>query len=340
MDSEPASSPCRLRTLCQKVRYSVWVWHSLSYHGLSSTTMPWETHELDDGYKIPGLAFGTWKLGTGDGPIDQVNQAISVGFSHIDTAQLYRNETEAGIAIRDSEHAREDIFITTKYSRTNGLDIQTSIRNSLKYATGSVEMEEIQSLGMTRSIGVSNFNVEQLEILLTSAKVKPAVNQVGGSMHGLPILFKDLKILLHPYVYAQQLPILEYAAKHQIVTEAYSVLIPITSRPGGPLDAPLLKIADKHGVTMDQVLLAWTKAKGAVVVTYAYSLPQKMKPTQVYLAQAQKSRAWKDTSAQVISYSVKTILRRSTQQAPKDLHHRSQNCGTNGISDIFLFEKF
>lgn len=94
------------------------------------------------------------------------------------------------------------------------------------------------------------------------------------------------QILLHPYVYAQQAPILEYAAKHNIVIEAYSALMcvyifhsftvlhnnfithsPITSRPGGPLDAPLNSIATRLDATADQVLLAWVKAKGAVVVT-------------------------------------------------------------------------
>jgi hypothetical protein len=54
---------------------------------------------------------------------------------------------------------------------------------------------------------------------------------------------------------------------------------PITSLPGGPLDAPLAQIADKHGVTTDQILLAWTKAKGAVVVTYVgcyFSVPRRL----------------------------------------------------------------
>ncbi|KAJ7097606.1 NADP-dependent oxidoreductase domain-containing protein [Mycena epipterygia] len=234
--------------------------------------MPWETIKLNDGHEIPSLGFGTWKIGNGDAPISQVDQAISVGFSHIDTAQVYRNETEAGIAIRDSGLPRKDVFITTKYSGMDGLDIQTSIRNSLKYLGVSYvdmylihsprlavpdiptiwkEMEEIKAAGMAKSIGVSNFSATDLAVLLASAKVPPVANQ----------------ILLHPYVYARQLPILEYAAKHQIVIEAYSALLPITSLPGGALDAPLAAIAERLGVTPDQVLLAWTKAKGAVVVT-------------------------------------------------------------------------
>ncbi|KAJ7119705.1 NADP-dependent oxidoreductase domain-containing protein [Mycena epipterygia] len=234
--------------------------------------MPWDSIQLNDGREIPSIAFGTWKMGNGDGPISQVDQAISVGFSHVDTAQSYRNEAEAGIAIRDSGLERKEIFITTKYSGVDGLDIKTSINNSLTnlgvsyidlylihnprlalpdIPTAWKEMEDIQSQGLVKSIGVSNFGVNDLAILLASAKVKPVANQ----------------ILLHPYVYAQQLPILEYAAKHKIVIEAYSSLIPITYLPGGPVDAPVSAIAEKLGVSMDQVLLAWTKAKGAVVVT-------------------------------------------------------------------------
>ncbi|KAJ7252373.1 NADP-dependent oxidoreductase domain-containing protein [Mycena haematopus] len=236
--------------------------------------MPWKTHKLNDGYEIPSLAFGTWKLGRGDAPTSQVRQAIAVGFSHVDGNRYSGQQAY--------KPTRKEIFVTTKYSRTDGLDIQTSIRNSLNYAiklsdyywqlgvsyvdlylihfpraalpdipTIWKEMEEIQSRGMARSIGVSNFDVEQLAVLLASARIKPAANQ----------------ILLHPYVYAQQRPILEYAAEHQIVIEAYSVLIPITSLSGGPLDETLAEISGKHCVTPDQVLLAWAKAKGAVVVT-------------------------------------------------------------------------
>ncbi|KAF8194448.1 NADP-dependent oxidoreductase domain-containing protein [Mycena galopus ATCC 62051] len=237
--------------------------------------MPWNPTPLNDGREIPSLGFGTWKMGNGDAPITQVDQAISVGFSHIDTAQAYRNEAEAGVAIRESGLARKEIFITTKYSGVDGLDIKTSIHNSLKNAselgvsyvdlylihhprlatpdipTAWKEMEKIQEQGLVKSIGVSNFEVKDLAILLASAKIKPVANQ----------------ILLHPYVYARQLPILEYAAKHKIVIEAYSALIPITSLPGGPVDEPVGAIADRLSVSADQVLLAWTKAKGAVVIT-------------------------------------------------------------------------
>ncbi|KAH9050227.1 Aldo/keto reductase [Lactarius hengduanensis] len=234
--------------------------------------MPWDAIQLNDGNVIPGIAFGTWGIGNGQDVIDQVDQGISVGFSHIDTAQSYRNEEEAGIAVRESGLARQDIFITTKYSGLNGLDIETSIQNSLKnlgvtyvdlylihhprlarpdIPTAWAKMEAIKNAGLAKSIGVSNFGVDELEILLASAKIKPAANQ----------------ILLHPYVYARQAPLLAYASAHGIVSEAYSALIPITHQPGGPVDKPLNEIAQRLGATTDQVLLAWVRAKGAVAVT-------------------------------------------------------------------------
>ncbi|KAJ7480662.1 Aldo/keto reductase [Mycena latifolia] len=223
--------------------------------------MPWDTIQLNDGREIPSIGFGT-ASGHGDDAITQVDQAISVGFSHIgelnhNTAQLYMNEAEAGVAIRESGLSRKEIWITTKYSGLDGLDIKTSIQNSLKnlgvsyvdlylihhprlavpdIPTAWKEMEEIQAQGLVKSIGVSNFEVNDLAILLASAKVKPVANQ----------------ILLHPYVYARQLPILEYAAKHKIVIEAFSALIPVTSLPGGPVDAPVGAIAKRLGVSNDQ----------------------------------------------------------------------------------------
>ncbi|KAI0691430.1 NADP-dependent oxidoreductase domain-containing protein [Cytidiella melzeri] len=235
--------------------------------------MPWSTIKLNDGHSIPSIAFGTWTLGNGQQSIDKVDQAISVGFNHIaDTAQSYRNETEAGQALHESGLDRKDVFITTKYSGTNGLDIETSIQNSLKnlgveyvdlylihsprlatpdIPTAWAKMEKIKADGLAKSIGVSNFGVAELEILLDSAKVKPAANQ----------------ILFHPYVLARQTPIVEFGALHGIVTEAYSALIPITRQPGGPLDTPLKDISERLNVPTEQVLLAWAKAKGTVVVT-------------------------------------------------------------------------
>jgi len=219
---------------------------------------------------MPTIAFGTWKIGNGQSPIDQVTQALDVGFTHVDTAQAYRNEVEAGKALAKVD--RSKVFVTTKYSGLDGLDIDTSIRNSLKnlgtdyvdlylihhprlakpdIPTAWARMEALKKAGLARSIGVSNFEVADLAILLASAKVKPVANQ----------------ILLHPYVYIRQLPLLAYCAKHDIVVEGYSGLIPITQYPDGPVSGVIGAISARESVAPEVVLTAWSKAKGATVVT-------------------------------------------------------------------------
>jgi diketogulonate reductase-like aldo/keto reductase len=229
-------------------------------------------NHFSSGSLIPGIGFGTWKIPLGGMTISQVDQAISVGFSHIDTAQAYRNEEDAGKAISNSGLSRNEIFITTKYSGLNGLDIETSIKNSLKnlgveyidlylihsprlavpdIPTAWRQMEGIREAGLAKSIGISNFNVEQTEILLGSAKIPPAVNQVE----------------LHPYVYKDQAPLLKHSAEKGIIIEAYSPLIPITQYPGGRVDKPVKAAARRLNATEDQILLAWAKAKGAVALT-------------------------------------------------------------------------
>ncbi|KAF9524920.1 Aldo/keto reductase [Crepidotus variabilis] len=234
--------------------------------------MPWDTIKLNDGNSIPGIGFGTWKIPKGHETTDEVDQAISVGFSHIDTAQIYRNEEETGKAIRESGLKREEIFITTKYSGMDMLDIETSIKDSLSklgvsyidlylihhprvarpdITTAWSEMEALKSAGLVKSIGVSNFGVKELETLLDKAKIKPAVNQ----------------IMLQPYVYAEQAPTIDFCNKHGIIVEGYSPLIPVTQLPNGPVTRPLKGAAKRLKATEDQVLLAWARAKGAVILT-------------------------------------------------------------------------
>ncbi|THH01729.1 hypothetical protein EW145_g6862 [Phellinidium pouzarii] len=209
--------------------------------------MPWETLTLNDGATMPSIAFGTWTLGNGQSVIDQVDQALNVGFEHIDTAQSYRNEVEAGQAFKESGLSRSDLGVSY---------VDLYLIHSPRLANPDIptvwaQMEKVKSDGLAKSIGISNFGVAETEVLLASAKIKPAVNQ----------------ILFHPYVYAQQAAIVEAAKKDGIVIEAYSLLSPITRQPGGPLDKPLAQIGERLGATADQVLMAWAKAKGVVVVT-------------------------------------------------------------------------
>ncbi|KAL6298910.1 NADP-dependent oxidoreductase domain-containing protein [Sparassis latifolia] len=232
--------------------------------------MPWGSITLNDGTTAPSVAFGTWRRGNGPQTIDLVQLAIATGFTHIDTAQVYRNEEEAGVAIRASGLARSDLYITTKYSGKT--DIDTAIRNSLRFLgvdyvdlylihgpdlavpdipTIWKKMEDIHEQGFAKSVGVSNFNISELKILLASAKIKPVANQ----------------ILFHPYIFDRQGPLVEFGNQHGIVSEAYSPLIPLTHKTGGPVDAPVAAIAERLNTAPERILLAWARAKGTLVVT-------------------------------------------------------------------------
>jgi len=228
--------------------------------------------KLNDGREIPAIGYGTGLIGYDEDAISQIQQGISLGFRHIDTAQAYGNETEAGDALIRSGIERKDVWITTKFSGVPGLSIRASIEESLKklgvayvdlYLIHNVnaikgdiagawrEFELLKKEGLAKSIGVSNFSVDNLKELFRTAEVKPAVNQ----------------ILLHPYVYSKQKELIEFQNKHNIVTEAYSSLIPIRRQPGGPVDKPVAEIGKRLGLAPEQVLLAWVKAKGAVILT-------------------------------------------------------------------------
>ncbi|KAF8518640.1 NADP-dependent oxidoreductase domain-containing protein [Hysterangium stoloniferum] len=231
--------------------------------------MPWTNIKLNSGSEIPGIGFGTWKIPQ-PATVDQVDQAVVAGFNHIDTAQVYRNESETGQALRESGLPRTDLWLTTKYSGLK--DVETSINDSLDFlgvsavdlylihsprlANGDIpglwkKFEDIHARGLAKHIGVSNFNVADLKVLLKDAKIKPAVNQ----------------IIVHPYVYAQQKPTIDFCKEQGIAIEAYSPLIPVTQQPGGPVDTPLAAIAKRTGATFDQILLAWNKTKGTIVLT-------------------------------------------------------------------------
>ncbi|KAL1950687.1 hypothetical protein VTO73DRAFT_5811 [Trametes versicolor] len=231
--------------------------------------MPFGTVTLNDGNKMPFIAFGTGSKWKGQDVTDYVIQAIETGFSHLDTAQWYGTEDSVGRAIHDSALDRSELYITTKWS---GLStIPEAIDNSLsKLGLKQVDLylihnpamindleedwrsfEKIKEAGLSKSIGVSNFGLPLLEKLIKIAKVKPAVNQ----------------ILFHPYNYAENKALLEFSAKHGIITEAYSSLQPITKYPGGPVDKPVAAAAKRLNASDVQVLLAWVKSKGVAIVT-------------------------------------------------------------------------
>ncbi|KAJ7486188.1 NADP-dependent oxidoreductase domain-containing protein [Mycena galericulata] len=231
--------------------------------------MPFGTVTLNDGNEMPTIAYGTGgSVMRGKDAVQLCQQAIDTGFSHIDTAQSYSTEEPVGQAVQESGLPRSDLYITSKYARG---EIQLSVRASLYklklqyldlyliHAPSLVpdieaawkQFERIKDDGLSRSIGVSNFNIEQLQTVVKSARILPAVNQIS----------------FNPYNYAQSKDLLAYAAKHGIVIEAYSSLAPITRYPGGPVDAPIAAAAKRLGITPTQVILLWVRSKGVVIVT-------------------------------------------------------------------------
>lgn len=190
------------------------------------------------------------------------------------TPSVYGNEEEIGRAIKKSGVPREKLYITTKYDGSKPpLDIAESFASSLKklqveyvdqylihepfFASGSAkvlqekwaDVEAILASGQARSIGVSNFLQTDLEAILETAKVIPAINQIE----------------YHPYL--QHGDLLDFHKKHGIATSVYGPLTAVTKASPGPLDGTYELLAKKYGVTPGDIALRWVIDQGAVVVT-------------------------------------------------------------------------
>src|ERR1700746_1703391 len=180
------------------------------------------TRPLADGNEIPLLGLGVWQVPNGPECVNAVRWALELGYRHIDTAQAYGNEPSVGQGLRESGVPREDVFLTTKFYPRRGGDPAAETERSLRrLGVDQVDlyiihwpqngptwawpgMEKARELGYTRSIGVSNFSVDELRRLLATATVPAVVNQVQFS----------------PYEYRKAL--LEFCRQNAIALEAYS----------------------------------------------------------------------------------------------------------------------
>jgi diketogulonate reductase-like aldo/keto reductase len=211
------------------------------------------TVTLNNGRELPLVGFGTWQL-RGQEAYEATRYALEVGYRHIDTATMYRNEAEVGQALRDSGVPRDEVFITTKIPAERAGREQETLDASLR-ALGveridlwlihwppgrgySVpmwrELIAARDAGRTGSIGVSNYSTAQLDELITASGETPAVNQI-------------------PYSPSQHSP--QRLAEHRqrgVVLEGYSPLKGSNLR-----DKVLREVAERHGVTVPQVILRW-----------------------------------------------------------------------------------
>lgn len=231
---------------------------------------------FNDGRTIPQLGYGVWQV-EDEVAEKVVGTALQTGYRHVDTAAIYGNEAGVGRAIATSDVAREDIFLTTKlWNSDQGYEsaFEAFDASLKKLGTDYVDLYlihwakpqqslyldswraliELQKQGKVRSIGVSNFPEEQLCEIIKKTGVVPAIHQIE----------------LHPYFSQEALRAVH--AEYGIVTEAWSPL----GNGSDLLQNPVLaEIAERHGATPAQVVLAWHLAKGTVAI------PKSVTPSRI-----------------------------------------------------------
>lgn len=232
-----------------------------------------KTLTLNNGVEIPQLGLGTWFIDD-DKVADAVKAAVELGYRHIDTAQAYGNERGVGEGVRTCGVPREELFVVSKVAAEHktyeeakagidetlkkmGLDYLDMMiihspqpwvevnQSENRYVEGNRvawrALEDAYKEGKLKAIGISNFQIGDIESLMETAEIKPMVNQVLCHISNTP------------------LELIEYCQKNEIVIEAYS---PIAH--GEILKQPeIKKIADKYGVSVPQLCIRYTLQLGA-----------------------------------------------------------------------------
>lgn len=223
------------------------------------------TVRLSSGYDMPILGLGTYSL-HGDVCKNSVKAALASGFRKFDTASIYGNEEEIGEAIRESDVPREDIFVTTKLYPNQFANAEAAIEECLeKLNIGYIDlmllhhpgtndvaaykaMERAVAQGKIRSLGLSNYYVEEMSEFLPQISIKPVLVQNE----------------IHPYY--QENDVIPYMHRQGIVVEAW---YPFGGRGHTSemfADATISRIAQAHGKSSAQVILRWDLQKGVVVI--------------------------------------------------------------------------
>lgn len=223
---------------------------------------------------IPALGFGTWQIPDGKVAYDSVASALQCGYRHIDTAYAYGNERSVGRAVRDSGIAREEIFVTSKlpaevksYAGALRRWEETMANLDLGYVDlylihapwpwsdigadyrrENVQvwkaMEEIYEGGQCRAVGVSNFNVADLENILAGCRIVPMANQI--------------KV----HVGHAQAEIVAFCRSHEILVEGYSPF-----KTGAILGhRSIADLAQKYGRTVAQICVRYLLQKEIVAL--------------------------------------------------------------------------
>ncbi len=224
--------------------------------------------KLNNGVTIPQLGLGTFRAKDNEA-YESVLHALKSGYRHIDTASIYGNEEQVGKAIKDSGIPREDIFVTTKlFNSDQGyLKAKKALKRSLQRldldyvdlylihwpqsyeltADSYQAMEEMYLDGLTRAIGVSNFNFHHLEHLFETAEIIPQVNQV------------------ETHVFVQNHKLQEFCMKNGIYLEAYA---PVASHEIERVleNETLSEIANKYNKSNPQIAIKYLLERDIIVI--------------------------------------------------------------------------
>jgi 2,5-diketo-D-gluconate reductase B len=217
------------------------------------------------GARIPLVGLGTWDL-RGRTCVRIVEQALRLGYRHIDTAELYDNEGEVGEGLRASDVARQDVFVTTKVwpSHFGARELERSAKESLQrlrlpqvdllllhWPNPQIALREtvgalckVKRMGLTRHIGVSNFTVALVEEAVTLADEPLVCNQIE----------------VHPFI--DQSKVIAACRRHGMAIVAYSPV----ARGGVKSDKVLARIGKAHGKTAAQAALRFLMQQGIVVI--------------------------------------------------------------------------
>ncbi|MDX6247817.1 MAG: hypothetical protein QOF10_1177 [Kribbellaceae bacterium] len=219
------------------------------------------TRTLSNGAEIPVLGLGVWQVEDGPECERAVAWALEKGYRLIDTAQAYRNESSVGRAIRSSGIPREEIFLTTKFHPGSRDPLAEAEKSVERLGTDYVDlylihwpqggptwawpgMERASEAGLARGIGVSNFSAAELQEVLKTSQIQPAVNQIQFS----------------PFEYRRAL--VDACEDAGVVAQAYSPL-----GTGRHLRDPVVeRIASATGRTPAQVLIRWAIQEGLSVI--------------------------------------------------------------------------
>ena len=220
-----------------------------------------EARAIADGVQMPMLGFGVFRIEPGTETERAVATALEVGYRHIDTAQAYGNEASVGRALADAGLAHDEVFVTSKYLPESGDPAEGAERSLERLGIERLDlylvhwpqggptrawpgMERALEGGLTRTIGVSNFDVDELDAVITAGEVPPAVNQIS----------------LSPFRHRRAL--LAACELHRVAPEAYGSLTQ-----NQRIDDPTLAaVAERVGRTPAQVLLRWAVQRRIPVI--------------------------------------------------------------------------